>query len=125
MHGAYGKKLPTVLTGLAVARLPAPPTSAGPTSPSAFSPWHFAQRCAKTARPSIAVPEPSGNPFPSGATVTPNARISSPAGARPTPYFGDCAASTVAKRHPIATTRGSGIRIRDAPIGRDRPPLDA
>src|SRR5579864_4725908 len=68
-----------------------PPTSAGPTSPLAFSPWHLEHRAAKISRPAAAVPEPSGSPVPSGAIVVPKPRICSSVARCPTPYFGDCA----------------------------------
>src|SRR4030095_13014643 len=72
---------------------PWPPPSAGPTSPSAFGPWHLAHCAANTSRPAATVPEPSGRPVPSGAIAEPRSRISSGLGGRPTADAGDCAGS--------------------------------
>src|ERR1700738_522279 len=99
--------------GFAVASVPRPPTSTGPTAPSPFSPWHLEQRAAKTSRPAATVPEPSGRPVPSGAIATPRSRICAGAGGRPTPYLGDWAASATAPANSIALSFHIGHR----PVG--------
>src|SRR5579863_4749930 len=89
-------------------------------SPSAFAPWQRAHSEMKTSRPAATVPEPSGRPVPSGAIATPKSRICSGVAGRPTPYFGDCAASATAPA--IITTLSFHIGHR--PISLHFPKFD-
>src|SRR5436190_17310778 len=114
-----------VFRGLGVARVPCPPTSAGPSPPSPMLPWHAAHFAANTVFPSTAVPEPTGNPVPSGATMMPSPRVSASVGGRPTPYLGDCASVTVpASSSAAAATALSRLHIGHAPVGTHLPQLD-
>src|SRR5260363_401849 len=72
-----------VLTGLAVASVPRPPTSASAAPPWPLSPWHAAHASANNARPSATLPRPAGRPAPSPETSMFQAAISSAVTARP------------------------------------------
>src|SRR5947199_10719053 len=106
-----------VLTGLAVASVPWPPTSLsfGPSVP--VGPWHIAHLAAKTWAPCFTVPCPEGRPSPVGDTSMFQARTSSSVAVRPSPYPPPSSADPAVQKHharPIASVRmpiSSDLRI--------------
>src|SRR2546428_277628 len=89
--------------------------------PSAFPPWQREHLAAKSSRPAATVPEPSGNPLPSGAIEAPRLRISSAVAGRPTPYFCDCAVMMAAPANAITPS----FHIGHGPVGIHFPELHA